>query len=100
MIEASGREEAAASARSAGFVNFLGFIKSNWLLICVFAAVILQWGQFQQTSKLAERTADRLQAHELDTDRHVDRPRDERRWDDLIRRLDRLETKLDYAKLP
>lgn len=78
--------------------KMINWLKQNIAVLAVIVALVLQWGQFQQTTKLAERTADRLQAHELDTDRHIDRTRDERRWEELIRRLDRLESKIDQYK--
>lgn len=68
------------------------------LIVTVVTLIVLmsiQWAGFQQTAALARDTDARLRAHEQDTSRHVDTERDERRWADLVKRLDRIEDKID-----
>jgi hypothetical protein len=75
------------------------WVKANLsVLISIMTIIVLmtlQWAGFQQTAKLAAETERRLRLHEQDVGRHVDPQRDELRWRDLLRRLDRIEDKLD-----
>lgn len=75
------------------------WLKSNAMLIIaiggLFFTLASQWTSFSQSVELSSAVDQRLRAHEHDTRRHLDFDRDEKRWEDLIRRLDRIERKLD-----
>ena len=64
-------------------------------VVGLIAAMAVQWSNFQRTVLLAEQVDERLRDHELDSTRHVDRYRDEQRYQELIRRLDRIEVRLN-----
>lgn len=57
--------------------------------------LVNQWQTFAQSVEVASATDQRLRVHELDNRRHVDFDRDQERWADLLRRLDRIERKID-----
>lgn len=77
----------------------MNWIKENLgtsiTIALLIVSMIVQWVRFESAAELAHETANRLRLHEMDSSIHVDRNRDERRWDDLIRRLDRMEGKID-----
>lgn len=78
------------------------WIRSNLGVVLVIATmaigIVSQWVQMQNSIALGIDTAARLRAHELDTDRHVDHVRDESRYQETLRRLDRMENKLDSLR--
>ena len=67
-------------------------------IVSIIALLAIQWGAFTRTVALTEDTAAQLRIHEADTTKHIDQFRDERRWDDLQRRLDQIERKLDERR--
>lgn len=70
------------------FRNNIGWILSILTLVVLMT---LQWAGFQATAELAKDLERRQRAHENDNTRHIDQWRDEQRWNDLQRRLDRIE---------
>lgn len=60
----------------------------------LMTAIVAQWQSFGRAAELAEAVEARFRIHELDNRRHVDPDRDRERWDELMRRLDRIERKV------
>ncbi len=60
-------------------------------LALLMAAIIVQWANFGSAADLVKAVDQRQRVHELDSRRHVDYDRDNERWNDLMRRLDRIE---------
>lgn len=61
----------------------------------LMSGIIAQWSQFGQAAELAKAVELRFRLHEMDNQRHIDPIRDEQRWDELMRRLERIERKID-----
>lgn len=77
---------------------------SSWLrshaevaitIILLLLSLVAQWTIIN--NKVAEIAVlqSQLEVHRLDTQHHVDPERDERRWQELIKRLERIEDKID-----
>lgn len=75
------------------------WLKDNFgttITIATFVVtMVVNWTRVQVAVDLANETAARFRIHEMDTGRHIDRERDERWQQELIRRLDRMEAKID-----
>lgn len=69
----------------------IGTIVTVLVLLVGLAA---QWANFGQAAERAKAVDQRLYIHETDTKRHLDPERDERRWQELLRRLDQIEQKI------
>ena len=79
--------------------NGMGWLRSNLSIvitvILLLIAFVAQWSILQSKTVLIDQVAQEVKTHELDTAHHIDPERDERRWQELLRRLDRIEAKLD-----
>ena len=67
-------------------------------IVLVAAGIIAQWTIVAQKTAEIDAIKAQLEVHRLDSRHHVDPERDETRWQELIRRLERIEKKLDDAK--
>lgn len=78
--------------------NSVSWIRSNVgtvvTLALLMAAIVAQWSAFGRAAELAEAVEQRFRIHELDNRRHIDPERDAERWAELMRRLDRIERKV------
>ena len=64
-------------------------------VIIMLTGLFAQWTILQTKVDLVDSLADQMEEHQRDALRHVDPIRDERRWQDLQYRLQRIEDKLD-----
>jgi hypothetical protein len=60
-------------------------------LTVLLLGLAAQWANFGQAAERMKAVDQRLYIHETDTERHIDPNRDERRWQELLIRLDRIE---------
>ena len=67
-------------------------------IVLVAAGIIAQWTILEQKTQQIDLLKAEIEAHRLDTRHHVDPERDDQRWMELIRRLERIEDKLDGPK--
>ena len=81
-------------------VNMQSRITLSFLLtlVIVIAGLVTQWTIVAQKTSEVDTIRAMIESHRLDTNHHVDPERDERRWQELIKRLERIEDKLDHAK--
>ena len=63
--------------------------------ILLVAQLISQWAILNNRMAAVETLERGFKQHELDTRHHTDPERDAQRWEDLLRRLERIDDKLD-----
>ena len=73
-------------------VNNFGFVMTLFLLVASF---MTQWNVMVQAVERINIIEQEFRRHENDSRVHRDPDRDERRWQDLMLRLDRIERKID-----
>ena len=82
--------------------NGYSFIRANAsniiLVVLLIVGFVGQWTIVQYRISQIDLLMHELTQHELDRSRHVDPERDERRWQELLDRLDRIEAKLNEGK--
>ena len=68
------------------------------VILGLVTSLAIQWAQFQQTSRLAESTAIKLELHDRDANRHIDPVRDAKQMQDIIEHLQRIDDKIDSIR--
>ena len=65
------------------------------VIVGIFAGWVATWTKMSIEAEAAAGFRSQMAVHIMDTSIHVDPQRDERRWQELLMRLTRIENKID-----
>jgi hypothetical protein len=82
----------ATENKSGGWLSYTSLI---FTLVTMAGGAIYGYSQLNATVTAQQKVIEEYKVHTTSTNIHIDPARDERRWGDLIRRLEKIEEKLD-----
>lgn len=78
------------------------WVKTNVAAILTLAGMVVyclfQWNHFEQAAVQTWKNDAVIQGHLMDTRRHIDFDRDERRWQEMNNWMERMERKVDEIR--